>query len=87
MLGNILLGVVTTCTFVSYFPQAIKLIKTKKSTDLSVNSWILWVISSLCYSLYAMLVSKDIMLIIETSLETTFCLLILTLALKYRKNK
>lgn len=86
MLGNILLGIVSFCTFISYFPQIVKLIKTKKSEDLSVQSWILWVTSSLAYTLYAILVSKDIMLIFETCLELFFCLLILILALVYRKN-
>lgn len=87
MLGNILLGIVSICTFISYFPQTVKLIKTKKSEDLSLHSWILWVISSFSYTLYAIIVSKDFMLIFETSLELFFCLIILILAIKYRKNK
>lgn len=87
MLGNILLGVVSICTMISYLPQTIKLIKTKKSNDLSINSWILWVTSSFSYTLYAVLCSKDFMLIFETSLELAFCLIILLLALKYKNNK
>jgi len=86
MLGNILLGIVSFCTFISYFPQTIKLIKTKKSEDLSIKSWILWVTSSLAYTLYAILISKDFMLIFETCLELFFCLLILILALVYKKT-
>lgn len=72
MLGNILLGIVSFCTFISYFPQTVKLIKTKKSEDLSIQSWILWVISSFSYTLYAILVSNDGMLIFETCLELFF---------------
>ncbi len=87
MLGNILLGIVSICTLISYLPQTIKLIKTKKSDDLSINSWILWVTSSFSYTLYAVLCSKDFMLIFETSLELAFCLIILLLALKYKNNK
>ena len=87
MLGNILLGIVSFCTFISYLPQTIKLIKTKSSKDLSVQSWILWVTSSLSYTLYAILVSKDKMLIFETCLELFFCILILILAIVYRNNK
>jgi len=87
MLGNILLGIVSFCTFISYFPQTIKLIKTKKSNDLSIQSWFLWVTSSFSYTLYAFLVSKEPMLIFETCLELFFCLLILVLAVIYRKNK
>ncbi|MBR3890025.1 PQ-loop repeat-containing protein, partial [bacterium] len=52
MLGNILLGIVSFCTFISYFPQTIKLLKTKKSEDISIQSWILWVTSSFSYTLY-----------------------------------
>lgn len=33
MLGNILLGIVSLCTTISYLPQTIKLLKTKKSND------------------------------------------------------
>ncbi len=87
MVGNILLGIVSICTMISYLPQTIKLIKTKKSSDLSINSWILWVVSSFSYTLYAVLCSKEFMLIFETSLELFFCLLILLLAVKYRNNK
>lgn len=87
MLGNILLGIVTLCTLISYFPQTIKLIKTKKSNDLSIKSWVLWVTSSLSYTLYAVLCSRDFMLILETSLEFSFCLIILVLAIIYRKNR
>ena len=86
MFGNILLGIVSICTMISYLPQTIRLIKTKKSEDLSINSWVLWVISSLAYTLYAVICSKDFMLIFETSLELFFCLLILMLAIKYREN-
>ena len=87
MLGNILLGIVSICTMISYLPQTIKLIKNKKSSDLSINSWILWGVSSFSYTLYAVLCSKEFMLIFETSLELFFCLLILLLAVKYRNNK
>ena len=61
-------------------------INKKKWEDLSINSWILWVISSLEYTLYAIICSKDFMLTFETSLELFFCLLILMLAIKYKEN-
>ena len=87
MLGNILLGIVSFCTFISYLPQIIKLVKTKKSNDLSVKSWILWVVSSISYTLYAFLCSNDFMLRFETFMESFFCLVIMLLAIAYRKNK
>lgn len=75
------------CTFISYFPQIVKLLKTKSSNDLRINSWLLWVISSTAYTLYAIIFSKDVFMIFETSLELFFCLTILLLAVIYRKNK
>lgn len=84
-LWNILLWIVATCTMISYLPQVMKLLKTKKSRDLSIQSRILWVVSSLSYTLYAVLCSHDFMLIFETSLEFLFCLIILSLAIIYRK--
>ena len=86
MLGNCLLGIVSICTFISYFPQIVKLLKTKKSDDLSISSWVLWVISSLSYTTYAGCVSKDAMLIFETSLELFFFILILLLTMRYKNN-
>ncbi len=87
MLGNVLLGIVSLCTMISYLPQTIKLIRTKKSNDLSINSWILWVVSSFSYTLYAIICTNDFMLIFETSLELFFCLLILLLAIKYKDSR
>ena len=84
MLGDVLLGIVSLCTLVSYLPQAIKLIKTQESNDLSTTSWIIWVVSSFSYLLYAFLCSNEFMLKFETVLEFSFCLLILILTIYYR---
>ena len=73
-MGEILLGIVTLCTCISYLPQTLKLIRTKKSSDLSIKSWILWVISSLSYTLYGYLCTNDFMLRVETTIEFSFCL-------------
>ena len=86
MLGDVLLGIVSLCTLVSYLPQAIKLIKTKESNDLSTTSWIIWVVSSFSYLLYAFLCSNEFMLKFETVLEFSFCLIILILTIYYRKK-
>ena len=86
MLGEVLLGIVSLCTLVSYLPQAIKLIKTQESNDLSTTSWIIWVVSSFSYLLYAFLCSNEFMLKFETVLEFSFCLLILILTIYYRKK-
>lgn len=82
---NILLSIVSICTFLSYFPQTIKLIETKKAEDLSLPFWLLWFLSSLAYTLYAIFLNKDYMLMFESGLELFFSLLILSLTLKYKK--
>lgn len=86
ILGNVLLGIVSVCTFVSYFPQIIKCLKTKKCEDLSIGSWILWVVSSLAYTLYAILCQDIVMMIFETSLELLFCVIILICAIVFRNK-
>ena len=75
MLENILLAIVSICTFISYFPQIIKSLRTKQAEDLSIGSWILWVVSSLANTLYAILCTSSVMLIFETCLKLTFCLI------------
>ena len=87
ILGNVLLAIVSICTFFSYFPQIVKCLKTKKGEDLSVWSWILWVVSSLAYTLYAILCTGTFMLIFETSMELLFCVIILTCAMVFRNKK
>lgn len=85
MLVNILLSIVTLCTFFSYLPQAIKIIKNKVASDLSITSWGLWALSSLAYLLYAFICSNEFMLKISTLVEFLFCLFILFLTIKYKK--
>ena len=84
MIGNVLLGIVSLCTIISYVPQIIKLIKTKKSDDISSSSWMLWVISSLAFTLYTLIINKDLMLIFKALLELMFCSVILLLSLIYK---
>lgn len=83
---DVLLAIVSFCTFISYLPQVIEIIKTKSSEDISITSWILWVVSSLAYTLYAVIYSGNGMLIFETCLELFFCLLILTLTIIYDQS-
>ena len=87
MLENILLGIVSICTFISYFPQIVKSLRTKQAEDLSIGSWVLWVVSSATYTLYALLCTNSFMLILETVMELSFCLIILICAIAFRNNK
>ena len=86
MIGNVLLGIVSLCTIISYVPQIIKLLKTKESDDISSSSWMLWVISSLAFTLYTLIINKDLMLIFKALLELMFCSVILLLSLIYKSK-
>ena len=55
MLVNILLGIATISTFFSYLPQTIKILRNKTASDLSISSWILWVISSFYMLFYVVM--------------------------------
>ncbi|MFA5792805.1 MAG: PQ-loop repeat-containing protein [Candidatus Gracilibacteria bacterium] len=50
--GNVIL-------IAAYFPQIIKLLRTKKAEDVSVFSWLLWLIGDSCFLAYS-LIEKDI---------------------------
>lgn len=87
VLGNILLTIVSIGTFVSYLPQIIKCLKTRKCDDLSVWSWTIWGITSLSYVLYAILCQNSIMFIFQAMLELIFCLIILICSIVFREKK
>ena len=86
MLGTVLMSIVSTCTIISYLPQLIKLLRTKNARDLSPYSWLLWVISFFFYTLYAVLVAKDILIILQALLELSFCVTILILIIIYQRR-
>ncbi len=81
----ILITIVTICTYISYAPQIVKILKTKSAADLSITSWLLWVITCVCYTGYALL-DGSIGLIISCASELILCIIILYLSIKYRKK-
>lgn len=88
MMRNLILSVLVIiqniCLYISYIPQIFKLIKTKKSEDISSASWILWVIGSISDVLYA-LILNNIGLIIVSFTEFIFIFIIASLTIKYKK--
>ena len=80
---NILLIIVSICTIISYAPQIIQLIKTKKSEDIAVSSWVLWTTASTSYLIYSFIVA-DFMLIVSSLLEFSLNLTVLILSIKYK---
>lgn len=73
------------CLYISYIPQIFRLIKTKKSEDISLASWILWVIGSVSDVLYAC-VLFNIGLIIVSLTEFVFIFTITLLTIKYKNR-
>lgn len=83
----VFLAVCTVCEGISYIPQIVKLIRTKRGEDLSILSWIVWVTSALSYLLYLLTYSvSEFGLVLLASLELTCCLVILCLSVYYRSR-
>lgn len=77
--------IVTICTYISYVPQIFKLIKTKKSEDLSIASWILWTVSALANLAYAIVLGRT-ELIISSASEFLLILAVLLLTVYYGRR-
>lgn len=79
--------IMTVSTYISYIPQMVKLLKTKKADDLSITSWLLWIISSIASLIYSVLLS-EVGLIIASGSEffLIFVVFILTVYYNYCNN-
>lgn len=78
--------IVTVCTYISYIPQLYKLIKTKKAEDLSITSWVLWMISSLANLIYSVLLRRFEFIVASVS-EFILISAVLFLTVYYTKSK
>ena len=82
----ITMWIVTVCTYVSYIPQLYKLIKTKKAEDLSITSWVLWMVSSLANLIYSVLLGRFELIVASVS-EFILISAVLFLTVYYTKSK
>lgn len=87
IIALILLLIYTVCEYAAYLPQIIKLIKTKSADDLSITSWLVWVISGVCYLAYVLLESPEIGVIYIASMNLVFMIIVYILTAHYQKNK
>ena len=71
------------CTTISFLPQAIKVIKTKRTRDISLGMYIIFSLGTFLWLTYGVLI-KDIPLISANSITFTLSLIILTMKLKYK---
>ncbi|MBN2571766.1 MAG: SemiSWEET transporter [Ignavibacteriales bacterium] len=72
-----------TFTTISFLPQAIKVIKTKHTKDLSLIMYSILTTGVLLWLIYGFLV-KDIPIIVANSVSFVFTFLILILKIRYK---
>ncbi len=72
-----------TCTTISFLPQAVKIIRTKHTKDLSLWMYLILSIGSFLWFVYGIL-KHDIPLIIANGITLVFTATILILKIKYK---
>jgi len=72
---------------ISYGPQLIKTIIRKKSDDISVTSYIMWMVVYISTSIYAWFYTEDIFFFVTYVLEGSACLSTLIVCLIYKREK
>ena len=82
---HILLTVIILLDLICKGPQIYKLIKYKKSDGISIPYYFLWIVSSILYIPYCLLI-HEYMLIIETSVNIALNVWIMILAKMYHHN-
>ena len=72
-----------TCTTISFLPQAIKVIKTKQTKDLSLLMYSIFTLGILFWLIYGILI-KDLPIMIANSITLIFTVIILGMKIKYK---
>jgi MtN3 and saliva related transmembrane protein len=72
-----------TCTTISFLPQAIQVIKTKHTKDLSLAMYLIFTVGVFLWLVYGLLVS-DLPVIIANAVTLVFAATILIMKLKYK---
>lgn len=80
-------SVITGLILISYLPQTIKLIKTKRSDDISDATWLLFSITASLYLIMFILEQASLKLIILQVIEVSFCWLTTILSIIFKKGK
>lgn len=80
----IVIGLIAaTCTTISFLPQAIKIIKTKHTQDLSLVMYLVLTTGIFLWLVYGIFI-KDLPVIIANAITLIFTVIILTLKIKYK---
>ena len=76
----------TALNMISYLPQIIKILKTKHADDVSMSSWVLWVLSAVVWMIYAVLDGGIGILLAQLS-ELALTTTVFVLTLKYKDSR
>ena len=71
------------CTTVSFLPQAIRVIRTKQTRDISLGMYLMFSIGIFLWLLYGIF-TRDIPIIVANSITFIFSFTILVLKIKYK---
>ena len=83
----ILISVCTIAELIAYLPQVVKILKTKSADDLSLSSWLIWVVADICYLAYVLLESPEVGVVFLAVLSLTLVLLVFGLTFFYQNRK
>lgn len=75
--------VAATCTTISFLPQAIQIIKTKNTKDLSLAMYLLFTVGVFLWLVYGVMIS-DAPVIIANAITFLFTSTILMMKIKYK---
>jgi len=71
-----------TCTTLSFLPQVIKIVKTKKTSDISLLMYVILTTGILLWALYGLLI-MDLPVLLANSVTFILALIVLILKIKH----
>lgn len=75
--------VAAICTTISFLPQAVKVIKTKQTKDLSLVMYLTFTVGLFLWLVYG-IIGKDLPIIIANAITLVFAITILIMKIKYK---
>jgi len=86
LLISIILFIVGSVGFFAYPPQIAQLYRTKKSDDINVLTYLMWMFCYLVLAAYTFIFTTSPVLFIINIIEGALCLWVIVLTLKYKKK-
>jgi len=86
LISSSMLFVCTIFGCISFLPQIAKAIKSKKTDDIAISSWVIWVLSYTIMSVYAFCFTLDQTFFLLELAEGGLCLFTLLVCLKFKNQ-